>query len=81
MKLKVKIAEKKQKDISITTEFIRLDSALKLANIAGTGGIAKMMIQEEEVKVNGEVCVSRGKKLRPGDSFEFERVIYNIVEG
>ena len=78
MKLKVKIAEKKQKDIPITTEFIRLDSAMKLADIAGTGGIAKMMIQEGEVKVNGEVCLSRGKKLRPGDSFEFERVIYNI---
>lgn len=81
MKLKVKIAEKKQKDIAITTEFIRLDSALKLADIAGTGGIAKMMIQDGEVKVNGEVCLSRGKKLRPGDNFEFERVIYNIVEG
>lgn len=81
MKLKVKIAEKKQKEIAITTEFIRLDSALKLANIAGTGGIAKMMVQEGEVKVNGEVCLSRGKKLRPGDNFEFERVIYNIVEG
>lgn len=78
MKLKVKIAEKKQKDIPITTEFIRLDSAMKLADIAGTGGIAKMMIQEGEVKVNGEVCLSRGKKLRPGDSFEFERVIYYI---
>ncbi len=78
MKLKVKIAEKKQKDIPITTEFIRLDSAMKLADIAGTGGIAKMMIQEGEVRVNGEVCLSRGKKLRPGDSFEFERVIYNI---
>lgn len=78
MKLKVKIAEKKQKDIPITTDFIRLDSAMKLADIAGTGGIAKMMIQDGEVKVNGEVCLSRGKKLRPGDSFEFERVIYNI---
>lgn len=78
MKLKVKIAEKKQKDIPITTEFIRLDSAMKLADIAGTGGIAKMMIQDGEVKVNGEVCLSRGKKLRPGDSFEFEKVIYNI---
>lgn len=81
MKLKVKIAEKKQRDIPITTEFIRLDSAMKLADIAGTGGIAKMMIQDGEVKVNGEVCLSRGKKLRPGDSFEFERVIHNITEG
>lgn len=81
MKLKVKIAEKKQRDIPITTEFIRLDSAMKLADIAGTGGIAKMMIQDGEVKVNGEVCLSRGKKLRPGDSFEFDKVIYNITEG
>ncbi|MBR2315928.1 MAG: RNA-binding S4 domain-containing protein [Clostridia bacterium] len=81
MKLKVKIAEKKQRDIPITTEFIRLDSAMKLADIAGTGGIAKMMIQDGEVKVNGEVCLSRGKKLRPGDSFEYEKVIHNITEG
>lgn len=78
MKLKVKIAEKKQERVKITTEFIRLDSALKLANIAATGGIAKMMIQDGEVKVNGEVCLSRGKKLRNGDSFEFEKTIYNI---
>lgn len=81
MKVKVKIAQKEQKEIKITTEFIRLDSALKLANIAGTGGIAKMMIQDGEVKVNGEECTSRGKKLRPGDNFEFEKVIYNITEG
>lgn len=81
MKVKVKIAAKQQKDIKITTEYINLDSALKLADIAGTGGIAKMMIQDGEVKVNGEVCVSRKKKLRPGDSFEFERIIYNITEG
>lgn len=81
MKLKVKIAEKKQRDIPITTEFIRLDSAMKLADIAETGGIAKMMIQDGEVKVNGEVCLSRGKKLRLGDSFEYEKVIHNITEG
>ena len=51
----------------INTEFIRLDSLLKFENIAETGGIAKDMIQNGEIKVNGEVCMQRGKKLRPGD--------------
>lgn len=53
--------------ISITTEFIKLESLLKLANVVGSGGQAKMMIQAGEVSVNGEVCLQRGKKLRPGD--------------
>ena len=53
--------------VSITTEFIKLDSLLKLANVVGSGGEAKLLIQEGEVLVNGEPCVMRGKKIRPGD--------------
>ncbi len=53
--------------ISIKEEFIRLDSALKLAGLVYTGGQAKIMIQNGEVLVNGEVCTMRGKKLRLGD--------------
>ena len=79
MKIKVKVAEKQQIKKKINTDFIRLDSFLKMCDAVQTGGHAKIVIQEGEVKVNGEVCTSRGKKLRSGDSAEFERVIY-IVE-
>ena len=54
--------------ISITTEYIRLDSLLKLTGAVDTGGQAKLLIQEGRVLVNGEVCPQRGKKLRPGDT-------------
>ena len=80
MKITVKVAEKKRVPVQITTENIRLDSALKLSNAVSTGGQAKWIIQDELVKVNGEVCTSRGKKLFPGDNFEYERVIYEIVK-
>ena len=53
--------------VSITTEFIKLDSLLKLANAVGSGGEAKILIQEGEVRVNGETCTMRGTKIRPGD--------------
>ena len=57
--------------LSIHTEFIKLQDALKYANLVYSGGEAKQLILDEQVKVNGEVCTMRGKKLRPGDSFEF----------
>ncbi|MBQ3211600.1 MAG: RNA-binding S4 domain-containing protein [Oscillospiraceae bacterium] len=57
--------------ISITTDFIKLDSFLKLAALVGTGGEAKYVIQEGMVTVNGEVCTMRGKKLYPGDKVSF----------
>ena len=55
-------------EIKITTEFIKLDALLKFASLAGSGGEAKMLIQDEQVLVNGEVCTMRGKKIRPGDT-------------
>ena len=58
-------------DITITTEFIKLQDLLKLANLVGTGGEAKIVIQNGDVSVNGEVCTQRGKKLRPGDVVTF----------
>ncbi|MBQ8014598.1 MAG: RNA-binding S4 domain-containing protein [Clostridia bacterium] len=79
MKIKVKVAEKKQVSKKIDTDFIRLDSFLKMCDAVQTGGHAKIVIQEGEVRVNGEICTQRGKKLRKGDNAEFERVIY-IVE-
>lgn len=53
--------------IKITTEFIKLDALLKFASLVGSGGEAKMLIQDGQVLVNGEVCTMRGKKIRPGD--------------
>ena len=58
--------------IEITTEYIKLQDLLKLAGLTYTGGEAKVMVQEGLVKVNGEVCTMRGKKIRPGDRVEFE---------
>ena len=78
MKVVAKVAKKKETEVYITTDFIRLDAALKLSGVAGTGGQAKAMILEEEIKVNGELCTSRGKKLRDGDCAEYEGVIYDV---
>ena len=58
--------------VSISTEFIKLESAMKLMNIVPSGGSAKLEIQEGFVTVNGEVCTMRGKKLYPGDVFTFD---------
>ncbi|MDD7194224.1 MAG: RNA-binding S4 domain-containing protein [Oscillospiraceae bacterium] len=78
MKIKVKVAEKKQVSKKISTDFIKLDSFLKMCDAVQTGGHAKMVIQDGEVKVNGEVCTQRGKKLRKGDFAEFERTVYTV---
>lgn len=56
--------------VSIRTEFIKLDSLLKYAGLTDTGGFAKELIQGGQVKVNGEVCTMRGKKIRSGDVVE-----------
>ena len=64
--------------IVIHTEFIKLESALKLVNAVPSGGQAKTLIQEGEAKVNGEVCTMRGKKLYPGDKIEFMGQMYLI---
>ena len=60
------------KNVSITTEFIKLQDLLKFANLVETGGMAKECVQGGEVLVNGEVCTMRGKKIRPGDVVEFD---------
>ena len=54
-------------NIKINTEFIKLDSFLKWCGAADLGSYAKMFIQNGEVKVNGEVCLQRGKKLKVND--------------
>ena len=65
--------------IAIREDFIRLDSAMKLANLVATGGHAKFVIQDGEVTVNGEVCTMRGKKLHKGDKVFFDGQGFEIV--
>ena len=67
--------------IKITTPFIRLDSFLKLSGLVSTGGQAKILIVEGEVKVNGEVCLMRGKKLYGGEEVEFDGQKAAVVKG
>jgi len=76
----VKIKEKRREDIPIETEFIRLDAFLKLSGAVVTGGEAKEHVQAGEIRVNEEVCIQRGKKLRPGDSVQLENIIYTVTE-
>lgn len=57
--------------ITITTEFIRLQDLMKLTGMVSTGGAAKQLIQDGQVLVNGEPCLQRGRKLRPGDTVTY----------
>lgn len=77
MKVTVK---KKENNIPVVihTEFIKLQDAMKYANIVYSGGEAKQMILDGMVSVNGEICTMRGKKLYPGDSFVFDGQSYLI---
>lgn len=68
----------KVEKITIDTEFIRLDALLKLSGATVTGGQAKLMIQNGEVLVNGEICTMRGKKMRPGDTAQYQNTIYEV---
>ncbi len=63
-------------EITIKPPFIKLEQFLKFAGVADTGGIAKMMILDGIVEVNGEVCLMRGKKLVGGN-----KVAVNFEEG
>ena len=66
--------------IAIETEYIKLDALLKFAALVGTGGEAKIAIAEGMVKVNGEVCTMRGKKIRPGDTVSFDRYTLQVEQ-
>ena len=79
MKVTVKKKDNAQ-PLDIHTEYIKLQDALKFANVVYSGGEAKQLILDEQVKVNGEVCTMRGKKLRPGDKFTFMGQTYLITE-
>lgn len=68
-----------KREISITTEFIKLDALLKFSGIAYTGGEAKILIQEGQVSVNGEICTMRGKKIRSGDNVSVDGEEVTVV--
>lgn len=78
----MKVTVKKKESavpVVIGTEFIKLESALKLANAVSSGGEAKNLIQDGQATVNGEVCTMRGKKLYPGDRFSLMGTEYLIT--
>ena len=66
------------KTIPIHTEFIKLQDLLKFANLVESGGQAKECVQAGEVSVNGEVCLMRGKKIRPGDDVCLQGEHYTV---
>ena len=78
MKIKVTAAKRKNEEVKINTDFIRLDSFLKFKGIAQTGGQAKQFIVDGIVKVNDEICTARGKKIRGGDKVSIFSVDYYI---
>ena len=81
MKVRVKRIIKTELPVEITTEFIKLESFLKLADAVPSGGMAKNLIRDGEVTVNGEVCTQRGKKLRPGDKVGFDGNTFVVKDG
>ena len=66
-------------EVKIQTEFIKLDSFLKFCGAASLGSEAKMYVLDELVKVNGEVCTQRGKKLYRGNIVEFNGETFKVV--
>ena len=74
IKLKIKVSR-----VTIDTEFIRLDSFLKLCGAVGTGGQAKFEIQSGTVEVDGKICTLRGKKLRHGQKVRFDGKNYELI--
>ena len=65
--------------VSIHTEFIKLDSLLKFAGLCDTGGFAKELVQQGAVRVNGDVCTMRGKKIRPGDAVTVDKYTVRVT--
>ena len=79
MKVRVRRVSAEDVPVAITTEFIKLESFLKLANAVPSGGMAKNFIQNGEVLVNGEPCTMRGKKLHPGDTVTLDGESWQVA--
>ena len=65
--------------IKIDEDFIRLDSLLKFSGLAETGGHAKLLVQNGQVMLNGEVFTMRGKKIRKGDKVLYDGVTLEVI--
>ncbi len=65
-------------NITINTDFIKLEAFLKFAGAVGTGGEAKVVINDGQVYVNGDVCTMRGKKLHSGDCVKYNGTEYTV---
>lgn len=68
----------KEEKVVLKTEFITLNQLLKLSGTSSNGAEAKYMILDGKVKVNGEIEIRRGKKIRVGDYVEVEEIIYRV---
>ena len=68
------------KNLKLRDDYIKLGQALKAAGLVNEGVDAKYAILNGEVKVNGEVCTMRGKKLIDGDEITFENEIVKIIK-
>lgn len=71
---------RKKEKIFIDTEYIKLDNLLKLAGAFQTGGQAKLMVQNGAVKLNGEICTMRNKKIRSGDVVETDDIVIEVYD-
>lgn len=80
MKIKVHIKKYEEQNVEIETDFIRLDALLKFAAVVQTGGEAKMLISDEMVSVDGQVCTQRGKKVYPGQRITFDNKKITVVK-
>ena len=78
MKIKVTLRDEPPEAVEISTPFIKLDAFLKFSGACETGGAAKTAVLEELVKVNGEICTQRGKKLRDGDRVDIFGRAYTL---
>ncbi|MCR5815285.1 MAG: RNA-binding S4 domain-containing protein [Ruminococcus sp.] len=65
--------------VKITTDYIKLDSLLKFAGLVETGADGKLIVQEGRIKVNGEVCTMRGKKITPADKVQIDEIDTEII--
>ncbi len=69
----------RRQEIPIHTEYIKLEQLYKLSGLAQTGGEAKERIAAGEAEVNGQTCLERGKKLRPGDEVRILGEIFSVI--
>lgn len=84
MAVKVRITAKKKENtpvsVAIHTEFIKLQDFLKFCDAVPSGGVAKMLVQDGQILVNGQVCTMRGKKLVPGDVVSFDGNAWAVAQ-